>query len=153
LAIDAEEGKRDAAEDRADIDDQSPALPAHPDQHRAGRAQQADDVGVEDDLGLIRRERLGDAGRRDAGVVDEHVDALRAFERLLHATLDRGVVADVDLDHLDALLAERLRVVSVLSSRIAHRGEHHMAPAGHGLRGVAAEARAGARDQYRLGHG
>ena len=43
------------------------------------------------------------------------------------ALIDGRVVADIELDDLDSLFTERRRMLSVLSFRVAHRGEHDMA--------------------------
>src|SRR6516164_2271074 len=131
-AINAEERKGHAPEDRADVDDQSVTLPAHGRQYRANGAEQSHDIRIEHYLGLIGREGLSDPGGCNAGVVDEHIDATSMREHLLHGLVDRGVATDVELDDLDALLAERSRVVAVPRFRIAHRSEHRMAGAGQG---------------------
>src|SRR5262249_4083423 len=54
--------------------------------------------------------------------------------------------ADVEFDHLDALLAPGLRMFVVLRLRIAHRREHGIARVSQGFSRVAAEASAGASD-------
>jgi hypothetical protein len=61
-AIDAQEGERHAAEDRADVDDQAIALLTDGGEHGAGDANEPDDVRIEDDLRLLRNEGFGYAG-------------------------------------------------------------------------------------------
>jgi len=61
---------------------------------------------VEDRVRLLRGERFGYAGRRDTGVVDEHVDLAGLRQYLLDARFDRPVVADVQLHRLDAELPQ-----------------------------------------------
>ena len=47
-AVNADEGERHAAEDRADVDDQAIVLVSHGGEHGAGDAKQPDDIRVED---------------------------------------------------------------------------------------------------------
>jgi hypothetical protein len=49
-----------------------------------------------------RGEGFGYAGRRDAGVVDQHVDLAGLSEHVVDARFDRRVVANVQLHGLDA---------------------------------------------------
>jgi hypothetical protein len=51
-------------------------------------------------------ECFGDPGPCHAGVVDKHIDATSARQYLLHGPLDRSVAADIELDDLDAMLAQ-----------------------------------------------
>src|SRR5215831_1990683 len=67
--------------------------------------------------------------------------------------VDRGIIADVELDNGDALLAQLLRMVAVLRVWITHGCENHVAGVSHCLGGYAAKAGTGARDQYCFGHG
>ena len=145
-AINAEERKGHAPEDRADVDDQSVTLPAHGRQYRANGAEQSHDIRIEHYLGLIGREGLSDPGGCNAGVVDEHIDATNMCQHRLHGLVDRSVTADVELDDLDALLAQCLCMVAVLRFQIAHRSEYGVAGAGQGFGGVTAETCAGASD-------
>jgi hypothetical protein len=146
--------KSDAAEDRTDIDDQSAPLRSHGRQNRARGAQQPDDIGVEYHLGLIGGKRLGHPGRCDASVVDEHVDTARVRKHFTDGSLNRRVVADVELDDGDALLAQRAGPIAVLAIHIAHRGKDDVTSARQGFRGVTAEAARGAGDEngFVLGH-
>src|SRR5262249_10643863 len=104
-AVNADEGERYAAEDRADVDDQAVVLPAHGGEHGAGDAKQPDDIRVEDRLRLFGSEGFGYADRGDAGVVDEHIDLAGLGQHCLDAGFDRRIVADVQLHGLDAELA------------------------------------------------
>src|SRR5215831_9666351 len=103
-------------------------------------------------LGLIGREGLSDPGGCNAGVVDEHINPTNMCEHRLHGLVDRSVTADIELEDLDALLAQCLRMVAVLRFRIAHRSEYGEAGAGQGFGGITAETCAGASDQDCLGH-
>jgi hypothetical protein len=89
---------------------------------------------------------LGDPGRCDAGVVDEHIDARRAHQYVLHCSINRIIAADVEFDHLDPLLAQCLRMFAVLHLRIAHGREHGVAGASQGFSRVTSETGAGASD-------
>ena len=151
-AVDADEGERHAAEDRADVDDQAVVLLAHGGEHGAGDAKQPDHVRVEDRLRLVRGEGFGYAGRGDTGVVDEHIDLAGLGQHCLDARFDRRIVADVQLHRLDAELAQGLGGLAVLAFHTAHRGVDRVAGAAQGLRRVTPEAAAGAGDQDCLGH-
>jgi hypothetical protein len=103
-------------------------------------------------LRLFRREGFGDAGRGDAGVVDEHIDLAGLGQHCLDAGFDRRVVADVQFHGLDAELAQGLGGLVVLALHATHRGVHGVAGAAQGLRRVTPKAAAGAGDQDCLGH-
>jgi len=135
-AIDAEEGERHAAEDRADVDDQAITLLAHGGEHGAGDAKEPDDIRIEDDLRLLRGEGFGYAGRHDAGIVDQHIDLAGLHQHSLDARFDRCVVANVQFHGHDAELSQGLGGLSVLALRTAHRGVHSVASAEQRFRRV-----------------
>ena len=73
--------------------------------------------------------RLGNSGRGNSRVVDEHVRAPSACQHLLDGMVDRGIAADIELDNRNALLAQSLRMLAVRRLRIAHGSENRVATA------------------------
>jgi hypothetical protein len=150
-AVDAEEGERHAAENRADVDDQAVAPLAHGWEHGAADTQKPDHVRVEDGLRLLGGKGFGYAGRPDAGVVDQHVDLAGLRQYLLDARRDRRVVADVQLHDLDVELPQGRGGLAVLTFQTAHRRPDGVAGVVQRLRRVTPEAAACAGDQMVLG--
>ena len=89
----------DAAEDRRHVDDRAAAALAHPREHRLGEADRPPVVGLEERPVLVLRVGLGGAGVRQAGVVDQHVDAALGLDDLRHRGGDRAGVGHVERLH------------------------------------------------------
>jgi len=86
--VQAHVGRWQEAEHRADVDDAPAALLAHLRQYRLGNAQDAEDVGVEQRLGLADGGFLRRPEQRDAGIVDQYVDASGLGDDLLDTLVD-----------------------------------------------------------------
>jgi hypothetical protein len=119
----------------------SAALRAHPGGGGLAAEEGAGRVDAQDAIPVLEGELLEPADRDDAGVVDEHVDALGRAAQVRHV----GGLGDVGL-HADAaeLLGGRV-------DRLAEVGEHHARALGGEAGGDAlADPAAGAGHHDRL---
>ena len=82
-AIDAPAREGGIADDRRDVDDVTLARAAQMGQDGAGDLEQAEDIGLELALDLLRGRLLDRGQQAVAGVVDEDVDAAEAVDRCL----------------------------------------------------------------------
>src|ERR1044072_969412 len=80
--VDGHEGGWDQTEYRGDVDHAATALGAHVGQHCVCHSHQAEDVDVEDLLGLVDRALLAGAGRAHACVVYQDVDPAEPLDHL-----------------------------------------------------------------------
>src|SRR4029450_5327690 len=99
--IDAHEGCRYQAQDRADVDDQARTLTPHAWEHSLDHAQDTDDISVEQCLRLADARFLDGTAQIDAGIVDQYVDLVSAAVHLFNAGLERSLVSDIERHKLD----------------------------------------------------
>lgn len=102
-------------------------------QHRLRGAQDSQDVGIEQRLGLGNRGFLRRAEQAHAGTVDQHVDAPRLGDDGLDRLPHRRLVTDIHLDQFDT--GHWLGCCPV-----AHAAKHPATAFGKALRGGAADA-------------
>ena len=114
---------------------------------------QAENVDVEQRRRLLGREGFGDAGRGDARIVDQNVDAPGLIEDRRDGLVDGFGVGDVESDHMSAQRSQSVRVLPVLALGVAHGRKHLVAGMDQGLGGLAAKAGGGASNEDGLGHG
>ena len=99
---------RKETEHGTDVDDASRALRAHVRQDCPRRAQDAEQVGVEQGAGFLYRGFFDRPDQHHTGIVDEYVNTAGARDDGLHGMVDRCVVAHVHLDQFDAGHGRRL---------------------------------------------
>src|SRR6266702_6657209 len=138
--IDAHEGRRQEAQDRADVDDLAGALAAHAGEYGLDHTHYAKDVGVEQRLRLVDARFLDGTDQIDTGIVDQNVNAASAAAHVFNAGLDRSLVADIERDELNA--RER-----TCRCGCADAAEDPVAPGGQQLGGRLADAGRCTRDQ------
>jgi hypothetical protein len=95
-AIDAPAREGGIADDRRDVDDVTLARAAQMGQDGAGDLEQAEDVGLELALDLLRGRLLDRGQQAVAGVVHEDVDAAEAVDRCLGGGDGLCLVVDVE---------------------------------------------------------
>src|SRR5260370_22912076 len=114
--------------------------------HRAG-AEYPDNVGVKQNRSLIRSEGLCPTRRSDTGIVDQNVDFACALEDLAYRLVNRSIAGNVEVDDLDALFGEFVRVGLVLAVRVTHGSVDCVSSLRQSFCCVTAKARARACDQ------
>jgi hypothetical protein len=103
-----------------------PSRCRHPRQDGTGRAQNTEHISVKESLRLVKGERFGNTGGRDARIVDEYVDAAGLLEHRCNSTLDGIRARDVEIDDLEAQIlcrreaTQRLGMLPVLASDGTH---------------------------------
>ena len=95
-----------------------PALCLHLRQYRLGNAQDAEDVGVEQRLGLVDGGFLCRTEQCGASIVDQYVDAPSFCNHMFDALANRGFVTNIQVNQLDT--GDGLRSGRV--ARAAERG-------------------------------
>jgi hypothetical protein len=126
---------------RIEPDDPAGTLTPHDWEHGLDHAQDADDIGIEQRLGLADACFLDGTDQIDTGIVDQHVNATSAAEYLFNAGLDRSQITDIERHELNA--GER-----TCRCGSANAAEDPMAPAGQQLGGYPANAGGCTRDQH-----
>src|SRR5262249_13735614 len=95
-------------------------LLAHGGQHSTAGAEYPDNIGAKQNRSLIRSEGLCHPRRGDPGVVDQNVDFACALENLAYSLVNRSIAGNVEVDDLDALFGEFVRVGLVLALGVTH---------------------------------
>src|SRR5262249_56834399 len=93
--VEALEGQRDAARDRAEVDDRPRALTAEDGQRGAAHAKDAKDVRFELRAGLLDPRVLDRARDAEPRRVHDRVQPALAVDDLAHRRLHGGIVIDV----------------------------------------------------------
>jgi hypothetical protein len=144
--VEALEGQRQAAAERAHVDDQARALPPQGGQRGPTHPVHTEDVRVEQRLRLLGQRVLHRAGHPHTCVVDHHVESALAGEHEIHPRAHRVVVADVHWNHTRSVA--RLSRIGDLG---VPAGSIHAVPVqGQVLRAHPAEAGRRARDENDL---
>ena len=88
---------------RAQVHDAAPARPAHVGDHGLVHPHHAEEVHVQQPLGLRRVRKLHRSGDAEACVVDEHIDASGLADDLRHGGADLVLVGNVAADVVQTL--------------------------------------------------
>ena len=93
-------GHRKETKHRADVDDAAASLASHVRHDGTRHADEPEEVGLEDRLGLLDRTLFRSGGRNaEAGVVHEQVDAAFQANEFPHGGFDRFIAGHVERQH------------------------------------------------------
>ncbi len=113
--------------DRSDVDDGAAALVTHDRRHRLGHQERTGEVDRQDALPILQRHVEQRLEHRDAGIVDQRIDAAELPMGLLHGDLDRSWVGDIGLERQGGIRA--VQGIDSGAQRVAQNIQHRNLPA------------------------